>query len=105
MVIITPEAKLIPASLRHQIQARIAVMTTMIATGVNKKTRGPTLTRTGEEYDSFARPVRVFMEFVLNLKRLSEDFRFRLPEPGVYLAAGAIGTQFSNRHGLSLLSG
>src|SRR5271157_478916 len=85
MVIITPEAKLIPASLRHQIEARTAVMTTMIATAANKRIRGATLTPTGEEYDSFARPVGVFMEFVLDLKQLREDFCSRLPERGVYL--------------------
>src|SRR5271165_5033285 len=97
MVIITPEARLIPASFPHQIQARTAVMTKMIATAVNKKIRGPTLMLTGEECRSFTLFGRIFMEFVLKRKRWSEDFCSRLPKRGVYLAAGSIGIQFSKR--------
>ena len=57
MVIMTPEAKLIPASLRHQIQARTPVITTRIATAASKKKRGARLPPAGEEYDSLARTV------------------------------------------------
>ena len=35
----TPEAKLMPASFRHQIQARTAVTTMMSATATNNKLR------------------------------------------------------------------
>ncbi len=69
MVIMTPEAKLIPASLRHQIQARIAVMATIMATAANRNTRGPRPIPVGVEYDWLARTVPVCMEFVLSMKR------------------------------------
>src|SRR5271157_2144502 len=97
MVIMTPEAKLIPASFRHQIQARIAVMATMIVTAVKKRTRGPTLTPTGEEDNSFAFPVAVCVAFISNLERSSKDFCSRLPERGVYLATGLMGIRLPKR--------
>jgi len=71
MVIMTPEAKLIPASLLHQIQVRIAVMTMMTATAINSKIRGAAPARRGGAYASFALEVGVIAELMLTWKWLS----------------------------------
>ena len=74
----TPEAKLIPASFPHQIQVRTAVMTTMIATALNKKIRGATPTPSAGEQDWLARPVEisveVFMEFYFEPEAIERRF-------------------------------